>query len=527
MSVEEAKKVSASFGGAAFVPPPRTINDITAILAQQRRTTPDVAARANADEAPSTTDRDTLAAFYLKRGLAAGEIGRTKQEIADLTKALEYARPGGSPDVYEILLRLSQAELDGAKFSRALEHQRKGVEVSPIRWRFRFHADLAIKYAVLGDVNAAEAEFAEAARLYYLIGSSQADRAHLAYAQGALLEATGKYAEAEVSYRRSESILAGDPKWVGHVWLDRVRAKLATTLIRQGRLVEAENEARKALLGALAKRGQYSTHTARILQTLVSVLREQGRYRESERLARADVDIYLQVGADSDSLWFAMAREKLAMALELQGRYQEALLEYDAIQRGLSDAPESLKKFPGGLVGYAEVLSRTGHSDRALERFSIALEQSKRLKGEAHRDTAAIRGALAQSYAANGDTARALHEFREATPILLTRSFDGDEETTRTLADHRLGVMLDSYIGLLADIKSTPLEREAGIDATAEAFRVADITRGRSVQRAITPALPGPPPTAQLWPTSSPRAGRPEANQCPLQSSRQSSEPTG
>src|SRR5262245_44456317 len=191
MSVEEAKKVSASFSGAAFVPPPRTINDITAILDQQLRTTPAVAAREQADEAPSTTDRGTLAAFYWKRGLAAGEAGRTKQEIADLTKALEYARPGGSPNIYEILLPLSNAEAYGGKFSRALEHRRKGVEVSPLRWRFKFHANLAMGYArFFGDVNAAEAEFAQASRLYYealTTWASPTDHAQLAHAQGALL----------------------------------------------------------------------------------------------------------------------------------------------------------------------------------------------------------------------------------------------------------------------------------------------------------------------------------------------------
>src|SRR5262249_58666160 len=31
MSIEEAKKVTATFNGAGFVPPPRTINDIVAI----------------------------------------------------------------------------------------------------------------------------------------------------------------------------------------------------------------------------------------------------------------------------------------------------------------------------------------------------------------------------------------------------------------------------------------------------------------------------------------------------------------
>ena len=80
MSIKEAKEVTTSFGGASFVPPPRTINDITAILDQQKRTTPEVVAREQADEVPpGTTDRDTLAAFYFKRGLAAGEIGRNRR----------------------------------------------------------------------------------------------------------------------------------------------------------------------------------------------------------------------------------------------------------------------------------------------------------------------------------------------------------------------------------------------------------------------------------------------------------------
>jgi len=48
MSVEEAKKVTASFQGGAFVPPPRTISDITAILDQQKRDDPDGVARSKA-----------------------------------------------------------------------------------------------------------------------------------------------------------------------------------------------------------------------------------------------------------------------------------------------------------------------------------------------------------------------------------------------------------------------------------------------------------------------------------------------
>ncbi|HET7877036.1 MAG TPA: CHAT domain-containing protein, partial [Methylomirabilota bacterium] len=73
-----------------------------------------------------------------------------------------------------------------------------------------------------------------------------------------------------------------------------------------------------------------------------------------------------------------------------------------------------------------------------------------------------------------------------SVPVLLRRTSDTDDETGgRAVADLRLGWILTAYIGLLADIRGTPLESRAGVDAAAEAFRVADIARGRMVQRAL------------------------------------------
>src|SRR5262249_58518003 len=86
MSIEEAKKVTASFGGASFVPPPRTINDIEALLDQQARTQPEVALRDRADAPPpNTTDRAALANFYFDRGLDARAIGVSRQASDDMT----------------------------------------------------------------------------------------------------------------------------------------------------------------------------------------------------------------------------------------------------------------------------------------------------------------------------------------------------------------------------------------------------------------------------------------------------------
>ncbi|MBI2458581.1 MAG: hypothetical protein HYV46_20935 [candidate division NC10 bacterium] len=50
MSIEEAKRVTASFSGSSFVPPPRTITDITAILDQQKLADPAAAAQAQYHE---------------------------------------------------------------------------------------------------------------------------------------------------------------------------------------------------------------------------------------------------------------------------------------------------------------------------------------------------------------------------------------------------------------------------------------------------------------------------------------------
>jgi CHAT domain-containing protein len=495
MSIEEAKRVTAQFSGASFVPPPRTIEDITAILEQQKRSDPQAAAqaRAKADQPPpNTTDAGELTKFHYERGLAAREIGRAKQEIEDLSKTLSYSGPN-----HEILFELSMAELQGGNYSRSIEYRRKAIAAVPRNqrgWLISLNSGLAMMYAAWGDLEAAEATLAETLRVFAESHNWQnlrpewiaGYRASVAQGQAAILEARGRYAEAEALYRQAAVALASDAVRSKQPWLDQQHSYLARSLIRQGRLLEAENEARKALLGALAKRGRYSPHTAWMLRSLVWVIQEQGRYREAEALVRAAIDIYEKTGASSESVLLAGARAQLATALAFQRRYQEALAEYQAIRAGLSGDPEYLKKFLGGHVGYAVALLRTRKPDHALEILNVALAKSRRLVGDRHRNTAQIRAYMAQAYSAKGDRSLALQEFREATPVLLSGSFEGDDEAaTRIAADQRLVVILGSYIGLLADIRGTAAEREAGIDATAEAFRLAEVVRGQSVQRAL------------------------------------------
>jgi CHAT domain-containing protein len=489
MSIEEAKKVTAAFSGASFVPPPRTITDIEAMLDQQARATPEVALRDRADaQPPNTTDRTALARFYFNRGRANRD---SRRGIDDLIKALEYWRPGGSLTRYEILNELAKVEVKVGNYSRHLEYRKKAIEAVPNsngEWLLRIYSDSTFHLANSGELRAAEAALAELSTLYYQsLRWTQphfASHARFAQAQVAVLNAKGKYAEAQALCRRAIEAESAST-YAQDFWVD-FRWQCARGLILQGQLLEAEHEIRTALLGTLAAYPRYSRPTAFMLSNLGWVLLQQGRYQESERIARAAIATYEKIGQPPDSRNLVFYRRALAIALEGQGRDQEALAEYEAVQAGLSGEPESLEKLVIGNFYYAEVLLRTGQAARALEPLGGALERSTQLVGEAHPNTATIRSFMARVYAAKGDTPRALREFREATALLLARSPGVDDEATSPRhAERRFIGTLTSYISLLADIRGTPLEREAGIDATAEAFRLADVARGRSVQRAV------------------------------------------
>jgi CHAT domain-containing protein len=495
MSVEEARRVTAQFAGGSFIPPPRTVDDITAILDQQKRTNPDALAGAQAlvdAQPPTSSDPSRLADFYHQRGLAAREVGRFTQELEDLSRAAGYARR------MEILSDLSWAHYNGGNFSRARRIREEMLGYQPDRggWQLSNHAFLARLYAITGDLAAAEAATRESTRL---LGASRrwqgvpsetiaSMESAVATAQASVAEARGRYEQAEAFYRESILKLAVDPKWSRDVWFDLQIARLALLLVRQGRLLEAENEARRALLGALSKRGRNSNAAANMLRVLARPISEQGRYAEAEALARASLDIYEQIGTPADSFTMALARAELAGSLVDQGRWDAAVAEYDAIGRAQAGDAKTFTFF-ALRNNQAIALLKTGHADRAAELLDALLAQQRATLGDTHTSTAETRGLLAAAHAARGERARALAGFAEATRVLLDRTLEVDDEaTTRPAHEQRLRLILASYISLLAKIRGTPEERQAGIDAAAEAFRLAEVARGASVQRSLDAA---------------------------------------
>src|SRR5262249_41043270 len=94
MSVDEARKLAAS-SKKNFATPPRTIDDITKVLDQNKPDPAKIAALKKTADAPMPADLSGMAKadFLAARGLAARDLGRTRQRVADLKEAYEAAKP--------------------------------------------------------------------------------------------------------------------------------------------------------------------------------------------------------------------------------------------------------------------------------------------------------------------------------------------------------------------------------------------------------------------------------------------------
>ncbi|MFH1489525.1 MAG: CHAT domain-containing protein [Pseudomonadota bacterium] len=504
VSLEEAKKITATFEGQDFTPPPRTINDITKILSQEKPEDLEFFNKAlqRADSPPpDTRDALTLAKFYLDRGHAAFEVGRAKQEIEDLRLAFEYGEKSGFRCLNRAMLGLSTAEGRGGNFSRGIEIMKKLLsKVDRASQVAGYNALIAFFYVNVGDIEAAyqalsRADNAASDTLRWNPGPwRNAMKSLVSEGRATSLDAMGRLSEGEVEHRKAlaEWEPLKDAVWECETPKNNPKVynwlfcELGENLRLQGRLVEAEIEARKAVIGALKSHGRYSAHTAFVLRGLCEVIFEQGRYAESEVLARADIEIHRRAGTARESFPLAKARAVLADAIFAQSRWGDALKTYDGILEDLKGDRASYEEFIATKVNLWLALIKGGRGSEALGHVRPAYERERGRLGETHYKTAEIRGVLGMALAATGDKEAALWEFSKAVPILI-RGSGGSEggKETGTARGFRLGLILDAYIRLLSEVRGTPLEARAGIDAAAEAFRLADAARGRTVKRAL------------------------------------------
>jgi CHAT domain-containing protein/tetratricopeptide (TPR) repeat protein len=485
----------------SYAPPPRSIDDITAILDQEK---PDPAKRAAAIAAadqppPIGAAPSELAEFYHNRGLAARTLGRDKQYLEDEKQTNFIADEAHlDPDrKVRYMSALVTAYEDAGDLKTAIELQTAWLAVPPTdraHYLALIHGfNLAMR---LGRLDSARDDLQ---RIKELSGgrnrgkhgsSSRASvssmgRASVFSMDGEFAAAEGRYADAEADIRRALAMRASssadiqqDEELNWRRTNDNFHADLALDLMNENRLLEAEAEARIAVLDWLHYYGRDAPETANAIGILNTVLLAEGRFAEAQKLATAAHDILTALGHGSGSVYLAKTLSTLARAESGTGDNETARTTYGELERIVGDNGDLRRTYIDLNLDYAVVvLLRTRNAD-AMQALQTIVEQLHTELGDKASRTALARGWLGVAYLNAGDKAHAEEQFAAAMPVLLASApsaasdQNGDTETENT---RHTGIIGEAYLSLVAEKPGT----------AAEAFLLADALRARSVGQAL------------------------------------------
>jgi CHAT domain-containing protein len=512
VSAKQAKKIVIATRNQAVAATPPNIDDITAILREQKPD-PKLIAQLSKDaerKPPRTKSKSKLATFYKDRGHAAGKIGRTKQEIGDLEKAVRYAKAAKNRKLmYRTHGDLSNAQFGSGLYKPAIENREKALKYA--QWpsqKLRHSAILAVAYSSLGNVGAAERKMANVRKILRkemdektwkkwgldLSRNAKYGQATIYLAKGENKKAANLITSALYDYERfvKQNRNATSKKYIGVV-RQVLRRRHSIALERDGKLVEAELVIRKALLDRLKETGLYSTWAPRIVLRFADHLALQGRYDESRQLTKVAIDVMRKLGFAEGSHRLFSAQMTLARLEFLSGRPEKAIAIYEIVEKELGKASDIIKRILQKDIDRLLTLATTGRHADVVALLGTSKDpggKSKKANTKPKIRGAARRGAYAIALAKSGEAEGAYREFRKVIPKLVSLSeAQADEEyTTGTAREYRKSIIFEAYLGLLADIRGTPLEAKLGIDAAAISFQIADEARGQLVQKAVSAA---------------------------------------
>ena len=500
VSLKEAKKITAKFTGTTYVPPPRTISDITAVLDQYKVADPEAAAAAQAKAAikpPSNLDKWDLVQFYIDRGLAARRIGRFSQELSDLTFAEKLSRGMKGAVRREALWELAGADGRAGNRKNTNEHRKEALQYITLSGRrVGYTSILAMTLGAAGRLEEADQTVKQAETLLSQMAGTRAWQNNsgnyiyrVLWAKGMLAYQKGLLKESERLYRESLRVALTETQETVRNIENRmsVRGKLAQALAVQGKLFEAEFLLRKSLTDALTRYGKYSQFPAQYLKGLSRVIVEQGRFAEGEKLVRATIDIYRKIGAPSDANILNFTRGTLATVLARQERWQESYREYSDIWNNTKDDPKLQDRLLKSNLTWFITLLKTGKTSDVLNTIEDLNRKRLRLFTASKKLTAQLNGIHAMALADAGRHKESLAAFRKAVPVLLDRAARSDTaESAASTGTWINDMILDRYLRFLGDIENSATGSQAGLNIPEEAFRVADVIRSRSVQSALS-----------------------------------------
>ena len=500
--------LAQSQAGASFVAPPRSIADIAAILDQQKPDPAKIAAlkqKADAPDPAGLADKDQIQ-FYGDRGDAALSLGRDKQAHADLRKALDLAAARQAADVRTYAERLSavaRADQQDGQPAQAADLFQQEVAVVQAKGSpgmlFTPYGGLADYSAQAGDFAAAQSWLDKLDALHRQSNGFTTGRdftnfyaAATNFAHGKVLEVQGKLLQAEPYFRQAATQYAqaekdtaaekypGPGVFSGASYASA--EQLASVYWHEGKLIEGEVAARQALLGQLSMHGRYAAQSVIAVMILGSVILQEGRYADAEKLFRIALDTHGQLGLADTATVLNQTRIGLASALVAEGKPAAALDIFDQVRKAYAGDPARLTATFGvsGLYYPMAAIAANRGTD-ALQVAKGLVDQRTRILGADAFNTVTAMGMYGAAQAATGDLAGARASFAKSIPGLIAGIARASSNASGlTLTDRSSSFIIEAYLGVLAK------SGQPGDAATA--FRVADAVRGQAVQRAVAAA---------------------------------------
>ena len=485
MSVEEAKKVTVSMGDKSLTAPPRRIDDILSVLDQggQDNSASQSNLRARIEKRPPLgSNRATLATYFQNRGDALLQLGRYGAALEDLSLALAYSSRSGGHDP-KLLQSLAYAEFVCGNFKHAIELMEQALR---LRENPSTYNGLVKLYTRVGDLEAAQRVASRGIsvcnRLRNKRGWGKWPVIHAANIKAMVLEAQGKFAEAEPHYRYRLQNWSSAMRQQYPISYFVAKVYLARNLTNQDRLVEAELEIRESLK-ILSGLDRQSEIFGNCVAALGAILLRQGRLQDARKIISAGLRVTEEANAAPDSYVMAESRMWMGEVLTAEQKYEKAMKQFDLAREVMQQNQYLFENYFARNPALMLALVRSGRIQEADQRISAVHTQNRKLLGAKHYLTAEALGFRGMVHVLQKNDQQALRDFSEALPILIETSSAGTFSFDRKM---RLRIILESYLDLLAKVQGSDLEKETGINATAEAFKLADVLSGATVHGAIS-----------------------------------------
>lgn len=485
MSLEEAKKMAVTMDDASITQPSRRITDILLVLNQpgqfDAKVTGQLIAQSSKQQ-PKNADDRTMAQFFHERGEAARQQGHIKAALDDLRVALAYSEKAGLRDPV-LLLHLGVTEKISGNFQKAVDLFQQSLDIKEGMGTYNQLIDAYLQMGDLETVKTVSREGLDAYKRKSMKKKSgfKANREiHMIRITYALLEAEGKYAEAE-PYIRKELELHRSQIDVNPRAAIGGKMNLAANLRMQHRLIESEMEARQALKESLGLGGIDSELAAKAVIQLARTMVSQRRLGDAEQLAKAAIRMLESSGIAADSNMMCNARMFLGNVLTRKEDFTAAMKQFDLAREGMKDNKFLYETKFARNANLILSLLKTNNGPEAMRIISGIYESNRSRFGGKTEWSLPILGLRGMANAMAGNDRQAFRDFSTALPMLMEQDGRNQDDGPNPLKH----IVLEAYVEFLVRINGTPTEKTLGISAADEAFRIASILSGQTTQTAL------------------------------------------